>query len=71
VQAAQAAVDLARLALADTVLRAPSDGVVVAVNNAVGEVAGSIGSESSGDEGASGVFITLAVVPEGSGEEAP
>jgi HlyD family secretion protein len=70
VQAAQAAVDLARLALADTVLRAPSDGVVVAVNNAVGEVAGSSGSESSGDEGSSGVFITLAVVPQG-GEEAP
>jgi HlyD family secretion protein len=71
VQAAQAAVDLARLGLADTVLRAPSDGVVVAVNNAVGEVAGSTGSESSGDEGGSGVFITLAVVPEASGEEAP
>jgi HlyD family secretion protein len=71
VQAAQAAVDLARLALADTVLRAPSDGVVVAVNNAVGEVAGSTGSESSGDEGSSGVFITLAVVPEGSGRAAP
>jgi hypothetical protein len=71
VQAAQAGVDLARIALANTVLRAPSDGVVVAVNNAVGEVAGSTGSESAGDEGASGVFITLAVVPEGSGEEAP
>lgn len=71
VQAAQAGVDLARIALANTVLRAPSDGVVVAVNNAVGEVAGSTGSESSGDEAASGVFITLAVVPEESGEGAP
>ncbi len=71
VEAAQAAVDLARLALADTVLRAPSDGVVVAVNNAVGEVAGSTGSESSGDEGSSGVFLTLAVVPAGSGEGTP
>ena len=71
VHAAQAAVDLARLALADTVLRAPSDGVVVAVNNVVGEVAGSTGSESSGDEGSSSVFITLAVISGESEEEAP
>ncbi len=68
VQAAQAAVDLARIALADTVLRAPSDGVVVAVNNAVGEVSGSSGSES---DSSSGVFLTLAVVPSGSGEGTP
>jgi hypothetical protein len=43
----------------------------VAVSNAVGEVAGSTGSESSGDEGSSGVFLTLAVVPAGSGEGTP
>jgi HlyD family secretion protein len=66
VETAKAAVELARIALEDTVLRAPSDGIVVAVNNEVGEVAGSSGSTDS-----SGVFLTLAIVPSESGGESP
>jgi HlyD family secretion protein len=63
VETARAAVELARVALEATVLRAPSDGVVVAVNNEVGEIAGSSGSQDSGS-----VFLTLAIVPENSGD---
>jgi multidrug resistance efflux pump len=66
VETAKAAVELARVALEATVLRAPSDGIVVAVNNEVGEIAGSSGSTDS-----SGVFLTLAIVPSESGGESP
>jgi HlyD family secretion protein len=66
VETARAAVELARIALAATVLRAPSDGIVVAVNNEVGEIAGSNGSGDSG-----GAFLTLAIVPRDSGGESP
>jgi hypothetical protein len=48
------------------VLRAPSDGIVVAVNNEVGEIAGSSASQDSG-----GVFLTMAIVPSESGGESP
>jgi HlyD family secretion protein len=66
VETARAGVELARVALEATVLRAPSDGIVVAVNNEVGEIAGSSGSGDS-----SGVFLTLAIVPSESGGESP
>jgi HlyD family secretion protein len=64
VETARAGVELARVALEATVLRAPSDGIVVAVNNEVGEIAGSSGSQDSGS-----VFLTLAIVPGDSGGE--
>jgi HlyD family secretion protein len=66
VETARAAVELARIALEATVLRAPSDGIVVAVNNEVGEIAGSSGSADS-----SGVFLTMAIVPSESGGVSP
>jgi HlyD family secretion protein len=66
VETARAAVELARIALEATVLRAPSDGIVVAVTNEVGEIAGSGGSADSGE-----AFLTLAIVPQDSGSESP
>lgn len=55
---AEAAVAAARRALERTTLRAPADGVVIAINGDVGEMPGSGGG---GEDGGGGAFLTLEV----------